>query len=219
MNRKEWLKTSHKTNQYHKIVKSYLIKWKSDNNLTGIYDIHHRDDTEECRKYNEEHYELWGCNADSTFEYGKYVIFIEHGEHARHHGIGRGHSDETRHKISLAKQGSNHPNYGKHLSESTRKKIGGAQIGEKNHNYGKHPSDETRKKLSESHKGKQFSDEHRRKLSENNVSRRPEVRAKKSEQMQFMKRLYNIYQDGGGLLKWNDFRKAYAQGLITLHDE
>ena len=34
-----------------------------------------------------------------------------------------------------------------------------------------------------------------------------------------MKRLYNIYQDEGGLLKWNDFRNAYAQGLIALHGE
>ena len=58
---------------------------------------HHLRDTEEQRKYNDEHYEYWGFNQDGTFEYGKYVIFITIEEHAKIHK----HSEETRQKISI----------------------------------------------------------------------------------------------------------------------
>jgi group I intron endonuclease len=39
------------------------------------------------------------------------------------------HSDESRHKMSLAKSGENHPNFGKHLSPETCHKISEAQKG------------------------------------------------------------------------------------------
>jgi len=45
--------------------------------------IHHLRDTEEQRKYNDEHYELWGHNLDGTFEYGKYVVFVTKEEHTQ----------------------------------------------------------------------------------------------------------------------------------------
>lgn len=64
---------------------------------------HHLRDTEEQRKYNDEHYELWGHNLDGTFEYGKYVIFVTEEEHLEIHHL----SEETRKRISE----SNKANY------------------------------------------------------------------------------------------------------------
>jgi len=61
---------------------------------------HHLRDTEEQRKYNDEHYELWGFEIDENgneyFEYGKYVIFVTKEEHTEIHKL----SEETRQKIS-----------------------------------------------------------------------------------------------------------------------
>ena len=45
--------------EYYKHVCVLLRQWKSDNNYDCKCVVHHRDDTEECRKYNQEHYELW----------------------------------------------------------------------------------------------------------------------------------------------------------------
>lgn len=75
----------------HKIVDQYFESSK------GIH-IHHLRDTEEQRKYNDEHYELWGHNLDGTFEYGKYVIFVTQEEHSRIHA----QCKETKEKIGIA---------------------------------------------------------------------------------------------------------------------
>lgn len=210
MNRDEWKKLGHTTNPFWNYVRSRLKEWKETNNVHGLVDIHHRDDTQDVREYNSKYYERWGCEEDGSFEYGKYVVFMPHGEHSSYHNAGRVFSEEHKKKISQSKQGVNHPNHGKKLSESTRKKISEAQRGEKNHYYGKHPSDETRKKLSEVHKGKPFSDDHKRKISENNGSKRPDVRARKSEYMKSMRRLFDTHKHEGGELKWNEFLHLFA---------
>ena len=103
--------------------------------------MHHRDDTEETRTYNEEYYERWGCNEDGAFEYGKYVIFMPKSEHMRYHVIGRHHTDEARAQISAAHKG-------KKLSAEHR-----AKVSANNACYWK---------------GKKFSDETRTKMSANN---------------------------------------------------
>lgn len=99
MNQKEW-KTSGKFkgkyewyNKTRKIQKSlqYNIDEKANR-------IHHLRDTEEQRKYNDEHYELWGFNEDGTFEYGKYVIFVTEEWHNNYHKD----SEETKQKKSAA---------------------------------------------------------------------------------------------------------------------
>ena len=141
MNREEYRK--HKT-QKPKVVMDAFEKWKSVNYLTCKCVIHHRDDTEETRKYNSEHYERWGCDEDGTFEYGKYVIFMTLSEHSVYHNTGKERSEETRAKISL-----NHADFS----------------GKENPMYGKVHSEETRAKMSVAHKGKKFSEEHRSKLS------------------------------------------------------
>ena len=100
MNRKEWLQSNNTNNVYCKLVHDILNQWKIDHNITDIYDVHHRDDPLECIMYNTEHYELWGFEIDENgaphFEYGKYVIFLPHGEHSKHHQLNKSKSEEHR---------------------------------------------------------------------------------------------------------------------------
>ena len=140
MNRKEWSKKHNRllAVEYIKIHK-ILNDWMLQNGITERCDVHHRDDTEETRKYNEEHYERWGFNEDGTFEYGKYVIFMTKAEHTHYHKIGKKFSDEHRANLS-----NNHSHYWKD----------------------KQRSEETRAKISTTKKGKNCSNEHRTKISE-----------------------------------------------------
>jgi hypothetical protein len=62
---------------------------------------HHLRDTEEQRKYNDEHYEYFGFNQDGTFEYGKYIIFITKEEHTEIHR----QSEETKQRRSNSLKG------------------------------------------------------------------------------------------------------------------
>lgn len=84
--------------------------------------IHRILDTEEQRKYNNEHYELWGYNLDGTFEYGKYVIFVTKSEPRLLHK----HSDETKKKIS---ENNTRSMLGKHHSDDTKKRISNSRKG------------------------------------------------------------------------------------------
>ena len=79
-------------NKCRKIQKT--LEYNTDSKATIR---HHLRGTEEQRKYNDEHYELWGFNEDGTFEYGKYIVFLTKEEHAKIHK----HSEETRQKISI----------------------------------------------------------------------------------------------------------------------
>ena len=146
MNRQEWLNSPNMHNEYYKKVQKLLKEWKAENNITERCVAHHRDDTEECRKYNAEHYERWGCEEDGTFIDGKYIIFMTCAEHTLYHHAGKHVSDETKKKIS-----ENNIRYwkGKHLSDETKKKMS-----ENNVRYwkGKHHTDETKKKISETNK-------------------------------------------------------------------
>ncbi len=91
---------------------------------------------------------------------------------------GRHHTEETKCKMSEARQGKRNPNFGKPLSgeakrhlseinkgklngmagkrhtEETKRKMSESKFGEKHPLYGKHHSDETKRKMSESHIGK-----------------------------------------------------------------
>lgn len=185
MNQKEWKKSGKFSgkhewyNRTRKIQRS--LKYNSDENANRI---HHLRDTEEQRKYNDEHYELWGHNLDGTFEYGKYVIFVTKEEHSKIHAC----SEETRKKISEA-------NKGKHRTEESRKKMseswtnkrkllyGLSHSGKNNNFYGGKFSEIALAKMSKSSKerwedaqyrsrmhavltGREMSDESRRKISE-----------------------------------------------------
>lgn len=156
---------------------------------------HHLRDTEEQRKYNDEHYELWGHNLDGTFEYGKYVIFVTEEWHNNYHKD----SDETRQKKSVASKkkwedpeyrksqtaafikmwgeddrrqkrsdtykGEGNPFYGKHHSEETLEKLSG----ENNGMFGKQHTEESRKKMSDSRMGHVVTEETRARISTSNM--------------------------------------------------
>ena len=120
MNKEECVKSNCGHNEYWKLVQHKLKLWKKDNGLQGRYVVHHRDDTDECRKYNEEHYERWGFNEDGSFEYGKYIVFMAQSEHVSYHNKGKIFSEEYRAKLS-----ANHSHYwkGKERSEETCAKL------------------------------------------------------------------------------------------------
>jgi hypothetical protein len=138
MNIKEWQKACLNgcaprkyDNTSREIQKS--LKYNSDPRATVR---HHLRDTEEQRKYNDEHYELWGFEIDENgnehFEYGKYMIFVTPEEHAEIHRC----SEETRKKLSESLKWIPR-------TDEWRKKIGES-------NKGKTIPDEQRKQISES---------------------------------------------------------------------
>lgn len=192
--------------------------------------IHHLRDTEEQRKYNDEHYELWGFEIDKDgnehFEYNKYVIFVTKEEHREIHGC----SEETRKKISRSirrywttekraewsnkMSGSGNNFYGKHHSKETLEKISG----ENNGMYGRHLSEEARKAISEANKNKVVSEETRKKLSEASSGERNGMYGRKPKPGQWLKSVelqrlasiaYKEYKKSGGTTKWQDFRRQF----------
>lgn len=102
MNMKEWRKACGEgwaPRKYDNLCRAEQksLKYNPDPNATVR---HHLRDTEEQRKYNDEHYELWGFEIDENgnehFEYGKYMIFVTYEEHTKLHHV----SEETRLKLS-----------------------------------------------------------------------------------------------------------------------
>lgn len=189
MNKTEWRRGNNwrrdKHTKYYEHVQKLLKDWMIENNINEPCVVHHRDDTEECRKYNNEHYELWGHEADENgdirFEYGKYVIFMTRAEHASHHHTGAKRSKETCEKISASNKGKiisdeqraklRAANIGKHPTEETRKKLSIAHSGSNHPMWGKHHTDETKNKISVAHKGKHLTEEHKNKLSVANTGK------------------------------------------------
>lgn len=201
MNRHEYLQHFHCSNKHRDAVRDILEQWKLDNCLTGNYVIHHRDDTEETRKYNSEHYELWGFNEDGTFEYGKYVVFLTNTEHSAYHSTG-----EKNPMYGTHRSGEESPRYGKRHSEETKQKMRDNHAdfsGENNPMYGVHliVSDATRAKMSASRMGHPVSDSQRQRMRE--------LTAK-------IKDAYIQYKSDGGTLPWNSFRHEVKLGNIVI---
>ena len=237
MNCKEWWNQCNKDKSilnfaYYNSTKELQrsLLYNSDQNATII---HHLRDTEEQRKYNDEHYELWSFNLDGTFEYGKYVIFVTHEEHTNIHA----HLYETRSKISESlnnywtiekraewskkMSGNGNPFYGKHHSQETKEKLSG----ENNGMYGKHLSEQARKAISEANKNKVVSEETRKKLSlavsgEKNgmYGKHPSEESlnkmRNSTGVELQKKAsiaYRKYKEDGGDMKWQDFRRKFMK--------
>ncbi|KAF1107984.1 hypothetical protein B8V09_03520 [Streptococcus agalactiae] len=68
------------------------------------------------------------------------------------------HSEETKLKMSIDRQGENHPLFGKSHSEETKEKISASLKGENHFMFGKTHSEETKKKISIANAGKNYSD-------------------------------------------------------------
>ena len=212
MNGKEWKKKT--STDYKSVDHTWAAKARKFqkslqyNSNPKATIIHHLRDTEEQRKYNDEHYELWGFNEDGTFEYGKYVIFVTKEEHAEIHS----QSDETRRKISESIRAIDSEERRKRISEATKAAM----------------TEEAKRKCSESHKGIKHSIETRKKMSESAKNRvnddfRNKMRKLQSDKMSFdykqhlgnkMKKimaekkvLYKEYKESGGTMMWNDFQK------------
>lgn len=169
MNQREWkyLRDNHKAlldftyyNKTRKIQRS--LQYNFDPNAKII---HHLRDTEEQRKYNDEHYELWGFEIDENgnehFEYGKYVIFVTGEWHTNYHRL----SEETRKKLSIARLGNKNHFYGRHHSDESKMKISISQKNRFKHKvhpmYGKHHTAATKEKLRIANLGKTLSEEHK----------------------------------------------------------
>ena len=239
MNQQEWKHLLH-INKYSLDFTYYNKTRKIQKSLCYEQDpnakiIHHLRDTEEQRKYNDEHYELWGFEIDENgnehFEYGKYVVFWTKGHHDEYHSQseetkkkrsdslkGRPHTQEHNQKVSKSLKGHK-------VSDETRQKLSISGKGRKH-------SEETKLKISESHK-RYDGEEYRRKLSKSSKAMwedagyRDRVLSKmqrtksSSEARNKMSRLmkgvmdkkshaYKIYKEIGGTLSWNDFQKEYA---------
>ena len=199
--KEDWLSVNHKYDiASRKIQKS--LKYNSNPEATVR---HHLRDTEEQRKYNDEHYELWGFEIDESgnehFEYGKYMIFVTSEEHLQIHSI----CDDTRKKISISqkirlsrkdarrghefKKGHIPWNKGVASSEETRKRISinrrGKCVGEEHPFYGKHHTEESLKKIREASRKYWLDEDHRRQQSERGKGRKqsPETIAKRVEKL------------------------------------
>lgn len=65
MNKKEYYARGYGKhgNKWWRYTRKLLEEWKAQNNIHANmeYVVHHRNDTEECRKYNNERYEFWGA--------------------------------------------------------------------------------------------------------------------------------------------------------------
>ena len=125
---------------------------------------HHLRDTEEQRKYNDEHYELWGFEIDENgnehFEYGKYIIFVTEEWHNNYHHC----SEETRKKRSESLKKVPHTvEWHRKIGDSIRGRV---------------CSDEQRKQISESVSNLWKSEEYRERQSKatKEAMQRPDVR-------------------------------------------
>lgn len=194
MNQREWKKSGKFTNKYewYNQVRRFQRSLQYNPNPEAKI-IHHLRDTEEQRKYNDEHYEFWGFDQNGTFEYGKYVIFVTREEHSNIHKcseetckkksiglMGKGLSEA--HRLSISKS-----NTGKKRSEESKLKQSKAISGANNHNYGKHKSDITKDRL------------------------RRSCRKSSIERIAPVKTAYYEYKENGGFLSWNNFQKWFKE--------
>lgn len=188
MNKEEYfISEIYRKNSEYLSVQKMLQEWKYNNNITKMCIVHHRDDTDECRRYNEEHYELWGFNEDGTFEYGKYVMFMTQAEHCSYHMQG----DRNPMKKPSVRAKISEINKGKVIPKEIRDKISiTTKIAMQ--------SPEIRSKISKARTGSKSSTETKLKISTASKNIITPV-----------KEAYYIYISIGGTVKWNTFQKLF----------
>ena len=209
MNQKEWKTSGKFPGKYEWYNKTRRLQrslcYEPDPNASII---HHLRDTEEQRKYNDEHYEYWGFNEDGTFEYGKYVVFWTKEKHDQYHHC----SEETKRKDSESVKAS--------MTLEVRSKISASLTGEKNPMYGKRGELATcYGRCGELHpmygkvgpnKGRTFDEDVRDRMS---------AGSKKARQFTVMQ--WNHYKTTQGDISWYDFNKRLSKYMKTLdkHDK
>lgn len=181
MNRKEWkelckVDRAKGYHWYNKVTKKRLSKeFESLENCDiDAKVIHHLRDTEEQRKYNDEHYELFGFEIDENgnehFEYGKYVVFWTKEHHTEYHRRGVGLSEETRKQISESVSNLwKSEDYRERQSKATKEAMWRPDVRQRLlDGCKKRPpiSKEARRNAAESNRGKKLSEETRKILSE-----------------------------------------------------
>lgn len=211
MNKSEYYNGNDNRNKYYYHVHKLLKDWKIENNIPTSKRciVHHRDDTEECHKYNEEHYELWGCNEDGTFEYGKYVLFMTVSEHMRYHNAGVNNPMYDVHKF-----GVDNPFYGRVHSSESKEKMHMAHTGKALSNVHK-------SKIAAAHTGKQHTDETKAKISASRKGIYPsdDTKVKMSLAQSGISLLWKVYKNNNGKLSYNEFRRALKNGNITFESQ
>lgn len=245
MNCKEWntlnsIGSSLVSWKYYHHVRKIQKSLKYNSNAEAVV-IHHLRDTEEQRKHNDEHYELWGFEIDENgnehFEYGKYIIFVTKEEHLKIHH----QSEETRKKIGNAhkikwEDSEYHSMMIQKLTASwteERRRYHSDNFSGKNAPwFGKKFSEEHRKRMSESRTGeknpmygkpgtnlgKTFSEDHRKKISESNKGKKISEETRQRQSIKAKKHrseraaLYKLYKNYGGSIKWNEFQYELSQG-------
>lgn len=208
MNNIEYYSTNHR-NEYHSYTHKLLNEWKLANSITERCVVHHRDDTEECRKYNDEHYELWGFNLDGTFEYGKYIVFMTMSEHMQYHNTGVNNP-----MYGVRKFGVDNPFCGHTHSHESKEKMRIAHTGKK-------LSYEHKSKMAAAHMGKSHTDETKAKISASRKGIFPsdEAKAKMSLAQKGISILWKVYKNNNGTLSYNAFRRALKNGDITFEPQ
>lgn len=194
------------THQYRKSVHRKLQEWMALNNIDEKCVVHHRDDTEETRKYNAEHYDRWGFNEDDTFEYGKYVVFMTLRDHIKHHHIGATRSEDACKHISESSKGNRSDKQREALA-----RLNAAHTGVNNPMYGKRHTEESRRKMSEHSKGQpsSFKGKHHSEQSKNALSEAQHAYQEK------MHKLFEAYKASNGTLNYTRFCKAIKLGEIS----
>ena len=189
MNQKEWKKSGKFPGKYkwYHLTRRFQrsLCYEQDPNATVI---HHLRDTEEQRKYNDEHYEFWGFNQDGTFEYGKYVVFWTKEKHDSYHAA----SEETHRKICLGVQ--------KAYENGLRQKRVEQMTGKGNHQYGKRGElAACYGRCGELHlmygkesafKGRHHTEESKQKISEAAKNRPPKTKEQRKRASESAKRLF-----------------------------
>lgn len=192
--------------QYRKSAHQKLREWMTTNNITEKCVVHHRDDTEETRKYNAEHYNKWGFNENDEFIEGQYVIFMTLKDHIKYHHTGAQRSEEICKHISESLKG-NHTN--KQYEALAR--LHASQVGVDNPMYGKKHSEESRRKMSEHSKGQisPMKGKHHSEQSKN------ALRDAQHAYHEKMHKLFEAYKASNGPLNYKCFCKAIKSGDIS----
>lgn len=221
MNKNEWYTKGTKRDfTFKRLVDKKLKQWRADNGITEACVIHHRDDNDEVKAYNEAHYERWGFDENNEFIEGKYVQFLTRTQHMSYHQsgdrnvmYGKNHTKETLQKISDNNpwKGKHSNRLGAHLTDEQKSHLSQINSGENNAMFGKHHSAESRQKISDNLKGKMSGEKnpfYGKKHNEESLK-------KMQDYYKYCSEFYKTYKECGGELTWKQFISALKNDAVV----